>query len=67
MPHQPTIPDIPAEDDLKMLIRRAWLDMMKAREQRDRPRDLRAERRMNALLGRLSALDAAPTGPRTYG
>lgn len=50
-------------DELKMLIRRAWLDMMKAREQGDKARELRAERRMNSLLGRLSARTSFPTEP----
>jgi hypothetical protein len=41
-------------EDLYALIRHAWSDMMKAREQGDPAREERAERRMNSLLGRLS-------------
>jgi len=40
-------------EELYGLIRRAWADMWKAREQCDEPRARRAERRMNALLQRL--------------
>jgi hypothetical protein len=56
-------------EDLQALIRRAWSDVMNARDHCDEAREQRAERRMNALLGRLSAqlasveADAAP--PRT--
>lgn len=40
--------------DLQVLVRQAWLELKEARRDNDMERMLRAERRMNALLDKLS-------------